>query len=83
VQAGVNKDGEEGRDRVNNDKDDEDDGEIKAQLKKNGRMIGPMDLLIGAQAKSKGWILVTRNVKEFKRIPDLGMENWAESGRGA
>ena len=53
-------------------------GLIKADLSKKGIIIGPMDLLISAQAKSKELILVTNNVKEFQRVQDLKIENWIE-----
>jgi tRNA(fMet)-specific endonuclease VapC len=51
-------------------------GRIKADLSRKGRIIGPMDLLISAQAKSKNFILVTNNMKEFERITELKIENW-------
>jgi tRNA(fMet)-specific endonuclease VapC len=51
-------------------------GMIKADLTKKGKITGPMDLLISAQAKSKKLILVTNNVKEFKRVIDIKIENW-------
>jgi len=51
-------------------------GMIKAGLTKKGRIIGPMDLLIAAQAKSKKLILVTNNIKEFERVTDIKIENW-------
>ena len=65
------------------DKDAQEYGKIKAGLKKKGRIIGPMDLLIASQAKSKGMILVTNNVREFGRIPDLEIENWSQPSNGA
>ena len=37
-----------------------------------------LDMLLAAQAISKNFIFVTNNVKEFKRVPNLIMENWAE-----
>ena len=52
-------------------------GSIRAHLEKNGKLIGPMDLLIAAHASSMNWTLVTNNLKEFKRVPDLNLENWA------
>jgi len=58
------------------DKDANEFGKIKVQLEKIGKIIGPMDLLIAAQAKSKKLILVTNNVKEFKRVKGLKIENW-------
>jgi tRNA(fMet)-specific endonuclease VapC len=35
-----------------------------------------MDMLIGSQARSLDLILVTNNVREFQRIPELTVENW-------
>jgi len=51
-------------------------GEIRAALEAKGQTIGPYDLQIAAQAISKDLILVTNNVREFKRIPNLKIENW-------
>lgn len=51
-------------------------GEIRAFLESKGKVIGPFDLQIAAHALSEGLILVTNNVKEFKRVPDLKIENW-------
>jgi tRNA(fMet)-specific endonuclease VapC len=38
--------------------------------------IGAYDLLIGATAFSNQLSLVTANIKEFERIPNLYIENW-------
>ena len=43
-------------------------GEIRLQLEKDGEAIGPLDLLIAAQALSRNLILITNNEKEFKRV---------------
>ncbi len=51
-------------------------GEIRFELEKCGKSIGPLDLLISAQALSQNLIIVTNNVKEFKRIKNLKVENW-------
>jgi len=51
-------------------------GIIKSDLESKGKIIGPMDLLLAAQAKSKNLILITNNTKEFERIKDLKIENW-------
>ncbi len=51
-------------------------GEIRAHLKRIGRPIGAMDLLIAAHARSLSLTLVTNNIKEFDRVPGLRMENW-------
>ncbi len=51
-------------------------GQIRAELKKRGRSIGAMDLLIAAHAVYLGAVLVTENTKEFERVPDLKIEDW-------
>lgn len=51
-------------------------GELRSILEQQGTIIGAMDLLIAAQAKSHNLILVTNNVNEFSRIPDLMLQNW-------
>lgn len=55
----------------------EEYGRIRATLESNGSVIGSMDLLIASHAKSRGLTLVTNNVKEFKRVEGLAIENWA------
>jgi tRNA(fMet)-specific endonuclease VapC len=54
-----------------------DYGLIRADLKRRGFMIGSNDLLIAAHARCLGLTLVTNNVREFKRVPGLKIENWA------
>ena len=51
-------------------------GSIRAQLKKDGTPIGNNDLLIAAHARSINAVLVTNNVREFNRVPNLVFENW-------
>jgi len=46
------------------------------ELKKQGMMIGNMDLLIASHAKSLDATLVTNNIHEFERIKGLAVENW-------
>jgi tRNA(fMet)-specific endonuclease VapC len=53
-------------------------GEIRAELEQKGNIIGAMDLLIVAHAVSERLILVTNNEREFKRIKNLKVENWAK-----
>jgi len=59
-----------------NDKDAEVFGLIRANLEKYGKVIGPYDMQIAAQAISRDLILVTNNIKEFNRIGELRLENW-------
>ena len=51
-------------------------GFIRALLKKQGTPLGNNDLLIASHARSVNAVLVTNNVKEFNRVPDLTIENW-------
>lgn len=53
-------------------------GRIRALLQSRGMPIGPLDMLIAAHARSEGLILVTNNIREFVRVPDLKLENWAQ-----
>ena len=52
-------------------------GEVRADLERRGSPVGPLDLLIAALALSIGAILVTNNLREFKRVGGLRCENWA------
>lgn len=49
---------------------------VRCSLERKGKSIGPMDLLIAAQALSRGLIVVTDDLREFKRVPGLSCENW-------
>ena len=49
---------------------------IRADLKRQGTMIGANDLFIAAHARSLGLTLVTNNTKEFRRVHNLALENW-------
>ncbi len=51
-------------------------GEIRAELERAGKPVGVHDMLIGAHARSEGLVIVTRNLREFGRIPGLRAENW-------
>ncbi len=53
-------------------------GNICAYLQKQGTPIGTMDMLIAGHARAENLILVTNNVREFKRVPNLCIENWAD-----
>ncbi|MGE4457584.1 MAG: type II toxin-antitoxin system VapC family toxin [Arcobacteraceae bacterium] len=51
-------------------------GKIRASLEKSGQIIGGLDMLIAAHAKSLNMTLVTNNKKEFERIDGLILDNW-------
>ncbi|MGR3178551.1 MAG: type II toxin-antitoxin system tRNA(fMet)-specific endonuclease VapC [Candidatus Anammoxibacter sp.] len=52
-------------------------GDTKVKLKKKGTPIGQLDLIIGVHALYLGVTVVSNNVKEFARITNLKVENWA------
>ena len=52
-------------------------GSIRHYLKTSGIIIGGNDMLISAHARSLGITLVTHNTREFSRVPDLKIEDWA------
>ena len=51
-------------------------GQIRAKLESIGKLIGPLDMLIAAHAKSLNLVLVTNNDKEFNRVEGLKVQNW-------
>jgi len=53
-------------------------GQIRAELESKGSPIGAYDLLIAAHALTLGLTLVTNNPREFRRVPQLIVENWVE-----
>jgi tRNA(fMet)-specific endonuclease VapC len=52
-------------------------GGIRAALEAKGAPIGPYDILIAAQARRRGAVLVTLNRREFERVPGLMVTDWA------
>ncbi|MDR1973654.1 MAG: type II toxin-antitoxin system VapC family toxin [Bacteroidales bacterium] len=51
-------------------------GIIRAALEQDGKVIGPYDMQLAAQALNRNYVFVTNNVKEFQRIDKLVIENW-------
>lgn len=51
-------------------------GRLRGYLEKLGTPIGPYDVQIAAQALSGGHTLITHNVGEFSRVPNLKLEDW-------
>ena len=51
-------------------------GKIRSELEKKGTPIGPNDLLIASIALSYNLTLVTHNIREFSRAPELNIEDW-------
>jgi tRNA(fMet)-specific endonuclease VapC len=55
---------------------DEHYADIRAALEHAGMPIGSHDLFIAAHARSRGLTLVTHNLREFQRVPNLKVEDW-------
>jgi len=56
-------------------------GQIRAELAKAGKPIGPYGQMIAGHARSLGHILVSNNVGEFERVPGLRLENWVKRNK--
>jgi tRNA(fMet)-specific endonuclease VapC len=50
--------------------------DIRCTLEKSGAMIGPNDVLIASIVKFHEGILITNNVREFRRVRGLAVEDW-------
>jgi tRNA(fMet)-specific endonuclease VapC len=51
-------------------------GQLRAELAKSGKLIGPYDMMIAGHARALGLILVTNKQREFDRVSGLRVENW-------
>ncbi len=51
-------------------------GVLRGSLESQGNTIGAYDLLIAGIALANQFTVVTRNVREFSRVPNLKVENW-------
>ena len=52
--------------------------EVRVALRLAGTPIGPNDTAIAGHAIATGAVLVTNNVREFERVPDLILEDWVK-----
>jgi tRNA(fMet)-specific endonuclease VapC len=50
---------------------------VRAKLERAGTPIGPLDTLIAAQAIARRLTVVSNNVREFRRVAGLAIENWS------
>ena len=55
-------------------------GPVRAAAQREGRVLAPVDLLIGAHALGIGAILVT-NDRAFSQLAGLSIEDWTEASR--
>jgi tRNA(fMet)-specific endonuclease VapC len=51
-------------------------GKVRASLESSGKALGALDTFIAAQALSLKATLVTSNVKEFRHVSRLSVEDW-------
>jgi tRNA(fMet)-specific endonuclease VapC len=52
-------------------------GDIRSSMEKKGMLIGANDCLMAAQARRRGLTVITNNIREYKRVPDLQVEDWS------
>lgn len=50
--------------------------DIRSVLEGQGQVIGPYDLMIAGHARSRGMVVVTGNLREFRRVDGLQSEDW-------
>jgi tRNA(fMet)-specific endonuclease VapC len=51
--------------------------DIRANLQKRGERIGANDLMIAAHARSLNATIITNNIREFRKVRHLYVDNWA------
>ncbi len=56
-------------------------GALRAELERRGTPIGGFDVLIAAHARRHDGTLVTANTREFARVADLRVIDWADEGK--
>lgn len=49
---------------------------VRADLEKQGKVIGNMDMLISAHALAENLTLITNNTREFSRVKGLSFQDW-------
>ena len=53
-------------------------GRLRAELARAGTPIGPYDAMIAGHARSRGFVLVTNNTREFSRVSGLRLDDWTQ-----
>ena len=53
--------------------------DIREDLRRRGMPIGQYDTLIAGHARSRGLIVVTGNLGEFRRVDGLRCEDWLDA----
>jgi tRNA(fMet)-specific endonuclease VapC len=55
-------------------------GQIRAEVERLGKPVGPLDMLVGAHARAEGLTVVTNNACELGHLPGVRVENWVDDG---
>jgi tRNA(fMet)-specific endonuclease VapC len=50
--------------------------DVRAAMETRGTPLGPLDTLLAGTARAHGAVVVTRNVREFRRVPGLQVVDW-------
>ena len=50
--------------------------QVRADRRRLGKAIAPLDAMIAAQALSRAWAMVTADEDDFASIPGLSVINW-------
>ncbi len=50
-------------------------GEVYRQLRRIGRPMSQVDMMLAALVRQSGWILLTAD-RDFEALPDIRKENW-------
>jgi tRNA(fMet)-specific endonuclease VapC len=53
-------------------------GQLRAELKRAGRPIGPYDEMIAGHARSRALVVVTNNTMQFEHVAGIRLANWAK-----
>lgn len=53
-------------------------GQLRAELVRNGKPIGPYDQMLAGHARSLGLIIVTNNLRELECVPGLRVMDWMD-----
>ena len=53
--------------------------EIYAYLKKEGNLIEDADILMASTAIVEDLVLITNNIRHFKRVKDLRIDDWLQN----
>ena len=51
-------------------------GRVRAELRRAGTPIGPLDAMIAGHARARDLVVVTHNVRELSRVAGLTLEDW-------